>query len=441
MHYHQLRNAIFPFLKGRAPGQLVIQITDRCNATCLQCGMRATEPFKRSSLTLDQVKKIIDTAAQQGIQALSFTGGEPFLNTDFLFAAIDHAGKAGIPYIRTGTNGYFFCYHSDESRFRRNVNSIIERMAKTSLRNFWISIDSSIPDVHENMRSLPGVINGIKKALPLFHEAGIYPSANLGINRNVGGDKTYSLLEDQFKTEQDYLKAFTRIYHKAFTDFYRFVIHLGFTTVNTCYPMSLDPTHGDLSAVYAATSPQRIINYTSHEKAALFTTLIDVIKNFRDDIRIFSPLCSLYNLSLDHLNDAKISYPCLGGVDFFFIDSKSTSTYPCGYRGQDNFGEFSALKWKRKSVHAFCKQCDWECFRDPSELFGPLFEFCKNPLVLFSNIKKDPQFYRYWYNDILYYFKCDFFNGRKQPKNYSASKPPVEPLSQPAEEPQEIPVR
>ncbi|NWH05562.1 hypothetical protein [Desulfobacter latus] len=25
-------------LKGRMPGQLVIQITDRCNATCPQCG-------------------------------------------------------------------------------------------------------------------------------------------------------------------------------------------------------------------------------------------------------------------------------------------------------------------------------------------------------------------------------------------------------------------
>lgn len=64
-------------LKQRIPGQLVVQVTDRCNATCPQCGMRVSRVFPRSRLELGRLFSIIDAAAEKGIQALSFTGGEP----------------------------------------------------------------------------------------------------------------------------------------------------------------------------------------------------------------------------------------------------------------------------------------------------------------------------------------------------------------------------
>lgn len=98
---------VLTFLKGRMPGQLVIQITDRCNATCPQCGMRTTSDFPRTRLSTERIKAIIDAAGEKGIQALSFTGGEPMLLRKDLPELIRHAGKAGIPYIRTGTNGFF----------------------------------------------------------------------------------------------------------------------------------------------------------------------------------------------------------------------------------------------------------------------------------------------------------------------------------------------
>ncbi|OQX09511.1 MAG: hypothetical protein BWK76_22075 [Desulfobulbaceae bacterium A2] len=99
---------ILSLLRGRIPGQVVIQYTDRCNAACPQCGMRRTESFPRATLGPDNARRVIDAAAARGVKALSLTGGEPLLHLDEVIALIDHAAAAGIPFIRTGTNGFLF---------------------------------------------------------------------------------------------------------------------------------------------------------------------------------------------------------------------------------------------------------------------------------------------------------------------------------------------
>jgi molybdenum cofactor biosynthesis enzyme MoaA len=114
MKYHRnpvkgIRPASFtPFLRGYAPRQLVIQVTDLCNAQCPQCGMNVTNRFKRSSLEVDDVKIMIDHASANGFEAISFTGGEPLLLLDEICSLINYAHQSGIHLIRTGTNGYLF---------------------------------------------------------------------------------------------------------------------------------------------------------------------------------------------------------------------------------------------------------------------------------------------------------------------------------------------
>lgn len=293
---------ILDLLKGHMPGQLVVQITDRCNATCPQCGMRVYASFERNTIPVSGMEKIIGRAANQGFYAISFTGGEPFLDTPKLLHLIHYAGKAGIPFIRTGTNGFLF-RHWDSPDFEDKVKELADGLALSPLRNFWISIDSCEPAVHEGMRGLPGVIRGIEKALPIFHERGLYPSANLGINRNVGGRSTFDLRPGKAFSYEDYLDAFYDTYRTAFHRFYRFVIGLGFTMVNACYPMSL-PENGDggLKAVYSASADDLVVRFTSDEKHRLFAALSETIPHYRCQIRIFSPLCSLYRLTAQHWN-------------------------------------------------------------------------------------------------------------------------------------------
>jgi hypothetical protein len=209
--------------KGDETEQLVIQLTDRCNGLCPQCGMRATETFSRSSLMIDDVKRIIDAAAARGFSVLSFTG---------------------VP-----------------------------------LRNLWISIDSAEASVHEGMWGFPGVIEGIQKAQPMFHERGIYPTANLGINRNMGGRFHGKPTLLSGNGSENSRERFYDYYRTSFTRFFEFVIDLGFTLVNTCYPMSManiDQSE-ELRPVYVAESADPLVSFSREEKVLLFEALLDSI--------------------------------------------------------------------------------------------------------------------------------------------------------------------
>ena len=403
--------------KGRIPGQLVIQLTDRCNARCPQCGMRVTETFPRSRLTNDDIKRMLDRAVEQGVKAVSFTGGEPLLYLDDLVDLIKYAGSLGIEYIRTGTNGFLFSDHLAED-FEKRVNLIAEKLAQTPLYTFWISIDSAIPHVHEQMRGFPGLFKGIEKALPIFHRHGIYPAANLGLNRNLGGFYEQTAATFLNANPEEQADAFYQHFRNAFRQFYQRIIHMGFTISNTCYPMSIDDraAREGLKPVYGASSTEAIASFSAAEKALLFRALADTIPEYRSEIRVFTPLSAIGSLIGQYGGNHQAGYPCRGGVDFFFVDAKDSNTYPCGYRGNENYGRFWNLDIKNLKKQQPCTRCDWECFRDPSELFGPVLKGIGVFGHLAGKLLKDRQFVRRWLSDLKYYVACEYFNGRIPPK-------------------------
>lgn len=390
------------FLQGRVPGQLIIQYTDRCNAQCPQCGMRGGNDFPRTTLGVTKTKKIIAAAAQKGFAALSFTGGEPFMYLDEICQLSRFAAEQGINYIRTGTNGFMFM-GSGKAGFDDRIKHLADKLAATPIRNIWVSIDSSDPQVHEQMRGLPGVMQGIEKALPIFAERGIYLSANLGINRNFAGITTADELSHQF-------------FRTGFDRFYHYIAELGFTIANVCYPMWSKPDQPDKGAIYAATTSDRITYFSHTEKLALFGALLDSIPQHRQNLRIFTPRASLHALLNQYRNEEQLSSPCRGGIDFFFVDSADGNTYPCGYRGEENLGEFDQLQL-HDVASKNCRRCDWECFRDPSELFSPLTELRRSPSALMQRWRKDPDFFRLWWEDLRYYKACQYFNGRIAPNS------------------------
>lgn len=266
--------------------QLIIQYTTYCNATCPQCGMRKGSKVDRKTLSKDYLKRVIDYAVSEWeIQFLSFTGGEPFIFLDDIIELIDYASHQGVKYIRTGTNGFAFQYNSlKKDKFEKRIYSLAEKLSQTNLYTLWISLDSSVPEVHEEMRGFPGLIKGIEKAIPIFEEFGIYPAANLGINRNVGGK-----YNEREITSFDRDKFYER-YRKGFSDFYQRVIDMGFTITNTCYPMNMES--GEFT--YHATSKDAVVSFRPEEKAVLFEALFDTVSQYRSKVRIFTPRVSLY---------------------------------------------------------------------------------------------------------------------------------------------------
>ena len=413
-------SSYLPLLRGRIPGQLVIQFTNHCNALCPQCGMNKRNSIPRYRLTNDEIKALVDAAAAKGVKAVSFTGGEPLMFLDDVVEYMKYAGRAGIEFIRTGSNGFFFA-NPDDPGFDDRVKKTADKLASSPIRNLWISIDSGIPSVHEEMRGFPGVVKGIEKAIPIFHERGLYPSANLGLNRNLGGPDCQVLYHGRESCAENYPERLYQELRESLQAFYRQVINMGFTMVNTCYPMSVDEDEQaeasqpseDLQAVYAATSTDRVVKFDQEEKTLLFKALFETVPEFRSKVRIFSPRANLLALIRQYSQNPEPSYPCRGGIDFFFADCQDGNIYPCGYRGQDNMGQFKDLDLNKIDRNAVCRRCDWECFRDPSELFGPITQLFTQPLELFKKAKRDREFFKIWWEDIQYYQAAEFFNGRK----------------------------
>lgn len=409
---------IHPFLKGRIPGQLIIQFSNRCNADCPQCGMRRSARIDRNTLSRKRVLQLIDDAAGKGYQALSLTGGEPLMYLDDLLDYIGHANQAGIPHIRTGTNGFIF-QGSDKPGFEQRIHRIAEGLERSGVSSFWVSLDSASPQAHEDMRGLPGVIEGIKKGLPIFHAHNIYPSANIGINRNTGG-KNDLLYQDTLEPD-----IFFQLFKEAFAKFYEFAVELGFTTASACYPMSQDEdqssvnpqqeTGGGSVSTYGAISSDKVIRFSPLEKGLIFQALLETIPKYRSQLRIFTPLCSLYNLVRQYRDGKESLYSCHGGKDFFFVECNQGKIHPCGYL-DEVFQELPDLQ-RRSNKKCDCNKCEWECFRDPSDLMGPFAELRSSPLGLLGKFFNNREYYKLLSRDLRYYKACNYFDG-KLPPNY-----------------------
>ncbi|MDR3144791.1 MAG: radical SAM protein [Treponema sp.] len=396
---------------SRLPGQLVIQITNHCNGSCPQCGMRRQAGIGRVKLPAETVKKALRDCAENGVEAVSFTGGEPFINIPEILSLLDYDGGLRIPYLRSGTNGYMFAPGGKAAAPDRLI-LLVESLVKSPLRNFWISMDSADTETHERLRGLPGVIDGIVKALPVFHARGLYPAVNLGINRRIAGEAIPP--PEGAGGEAAFLENFRRGFEAFFTK----AVDMGFTMANVCYPMSFE-TLGrgteEPAAAYGAISDDMMVSFSRRELRLVFQALLDTIPAFRRSLRIFTPLSTLYALS--RANSRELLFPCLGGICYFYMDSRDGHIYPCGFRGDEDMGvSVAELRGPAGDQQPFCEKCHWECFMDPSQLFGVLRYVIRHPLKTYFGRALDRQLLRLWFEDARYYLACDLFDGRKPPK-------------------------
>lgn len=390
-------------LKGRAPGQLVVQFTDMCNAHCPQCGMAADRSFRRSKLDPRFVRRVLETAAGRGCVSVSLTGGEPLLYADQVFELLGHARDLGIRYTRTGTNGFLFQPRRKQD-FHTRVARLAGQIREAGVYTFWISLDSANAGVHEQSRGLPGVVEGIRRALPILHHHGIYPAVNLGINRSMGNTPIDPLSQPE---------VFSLQARTALRDFYDTVLDMGFTTANVCYPMSFD--NQETASAYRATSNTALVNFSTEERALLFQAIAEVTREYRSSIRIFTPVSSLAALSAQHSGASDGVEACRGGVDFFYLSAASRQLYPCGFRGSQPLGDPTDPRAWASDGTCDCGSCDWECFRDPSHMVAPLTRIFRHPARTASWMMRRGDLARSWWGDMRYYSACAYFSSTRPP--------------------------
>lgn len=400
---------------GRVPGQAVIQYTDACNARCGHCGMSLDNHFPRTKLEPENIKRLIDKLAARGVLAVSFTGGEPLLYLDEVAGCIRYARKAGMRSVRTGTNGYFL-RGAGEPGFRERVGRYAATLAENGCTAFWISLDAASDAEHETHRGLPGVVRGMREGLPIFHEHGLFPAANLCINRNMDGLQAREIPGAPFDPH-----AFYERFRRAFMLYFAHVLELGFTAANVCHPM-LGDAFGSGEIVYQAASSEDFIRFRPEEKAPLYRALMDAVSLFRPRLRIFTPKSALLSMIRAAEGDPRQGYPCRGGLDFFFVDAAGMRAFPCGYRGGEDLTSLIETGGRTGGKGEACERCDWECFRDPSHLFGPLREAFTSPISLARRFARDPHWARLWISDLRYLRSCGWFDASRPPASINSSR-------------------
>jgi MoaA/NifB/PqqE/SkfB family radical SAM enzyme len=145
--------------------ELAIEVTTRCNSSCLHCFARSGIS-RRSSLPVDLVKEIIVEGYNVGYRHLHITGGEPLLWKG-LFEALDYGFNVGYETIFMNTNGTLI------------TEEISKKLAAHTRFSISVSLDG--PEVlHDRIRgegSYRRALLGIKKALDAGMDLTVFTTA------------------------------------------------------------------------------------------------------------------------------------------------------------------------------------------------------------------------------------------------------------------------
>jgi hypothetical protein len=318
---------------------------------------------------------------------------------------LKYAKAAGITITSTGTNGHLFAnpYRPD---YLNRITEAAERIAESGIYAFWINIDSADPIVHQQMSGLPDVMDGIEIALPIFHDHGIYPSANLWINKNIGG-----LSQAPSSNPSEFL-AF---YRTAFRKFFNLAIDLGFTIASVCYPMNRGEKNRNGLDACGATAVADMARHTSDEKELVFKALFYTIPEFRHRIRILSPRSSLLSLMRQYAGGDNAGHHFAGEADHFIFDVRDSHSYACHYQGDENHLELQRPGPAQIDQWPLCRENYQVCFRDPSEMIRLMISLFTSPHLFYSEILQDDEFSKLWMEDFKYFRDCEFFDCSKAP--------------------------
>lgn len=142
------------YLKKNKPVSLIIFLTERCNARCSFCFIdfnpNAKGQQKENEISVENFKKM-SLSLKDSLHHLNFTGGEPFLRSDFDQIISNFIENCDLSSVVISTNG---SYPKKISKFLENVCL----KYPTTKFIFQFSIDS-FPERHNEIRKIPGLFD------------------------------------------------------------------------------------------------------------------------------------------------------------------------------------------------------------------------------------------------------------------------------------------
>jgi len=158
-HARQLQSFLSTWLfRTRRPMAATLALTDECQCSCVHCSA-ALRPPDLPTLTTAEWKRVIDECLALGVQVVTFTGGEPLLFPDLeeLTAGI----SSHLAVVEFFSNGLALT----EERVRS--------LKETGVYGIQLSLDSSYPDVHDQMRGTEGAFRAVQRAAEAAAAAGL----------------------------------------------------------------------------------------------------------------------------------------------------------------------------------------------------------------------------------------------------------------------------
>ena len=130
------------FTNKKVPYSAQIELTLRCNATCPFCSIPLIpKRLKSNEMTTHQIISLIDQISELGVNALSFTGGEPTLRKD-LPELVYHAGVIHDLMNGIATNGYLMPQFLKEKSRLEGLDYIL------------LSLDYPTAELHDKKRGI-----------------------------------------------------------------------------------------------------------------------------------------------------------------------------------------------------------------------------------------------------------------------------------------------
>jgi cyclic pyranopterin phosphate synthase len=175
---------------GRSINYLRISVTDRCNLRCIYCMPLEGIPQLPHSeiLSYEEVRTVVQAAAELGITKIRLTGGEPLVRAELPKLIKMLSQIEGIQELSLTTNGTFLKKHAPE-------------LKQAGLSRVNVSLDTLKPDKFRYITRL-GELKTVLEDIEAAKEAGLHPvKINTVVMRGINDDEILDFAKMTYKEE------------------------------------------------------------------------------------------------------------------------------------------------------------------------------------------------------------------------------------------------
>jgi len=165
---------------------VLVDLTTRCNMKCNPCFMNANQLDHVYELTFDEIKSLLDQAAEVEPKRefnILFSGGEPTLSSHFL-DAISYARSVGLNRLHVATNGIKFAESLEFAQAARSAG----------LHGVFLQIDGMTEEKNAH-RGIGNYLDVKMKAIENVSTAGMRVTLQVTVMNTVNNDAVGEIIE------------------------------------------------------------------------------------------------------------------------------------------------------------------------------------------------------------------------------------------------------